>query len=400
MLSTRVRSTQGSRNVLRRNKWLGLGAAAISLGLTVSACGTTDNKSGGDSDSKGVTANIGVMGALSGANASVVIPSVNGAKMALKAWSAEHPDDKIKLVEFDTEGDPAKATPAATKMATDDSFLGVIGGAFSGETRATKGTFGDAGLTMISQSATATDLTLEDPSPVFHRVVGYDEIQGAAIAKYIQTVLNAKKVFVVDDSTTYGQPLADKVKSVLGPLVTASDKTQEKQTDFSAVVSKAKAANPDAIFYAGYAAEAGPFLKQLRDGGVKAQFVGGDGLYGADFPKAAGAASEGAIVTCPCVPAAKVGGTFAADYQKKFGEAPGAYAGEGYDAMNIFLKAIESGAKTREAVEKFVDDYQGQGLTKTYKFDEKGDVAAENVVVWSYKVQGGTLAPDQEISLG
>lgn len=401
MLLARAGSAQGSRNVLRRNKWLGLGAAAISLGLAVSACGTTDDKSdGGSGGSKGVTANIGVLGALSGANASVVIPSVNGAQLALDEWSKDHPDDHIKLVKQDSQGDPAIATPLATKMATDDTFLGVIGGAFSGETRATKGIFGDAGLTMISQSATATDLTLEDPSPVFHRVVGYDEIQGAAIGKYIQTVLKAKKVFVVDDSTTYGQPLADKVKSVLGSSVTASDKTQEKQTDFSAVVSKAKSANPDVIFYAGYAAEAGPFLKQLRDGGVKAQFIGGDGLYGVDFPKAAGAASEGAIVTCPCVPADKVGGTFAQDYQKKFGEAPGAYAGEGYDAMTIFLKAIESGATTREAVEKFVDDYKGQGLTKTYKFDEKGDVAAENVVVWAYKVQGGSLVPDQEISLG
>jgi len=399
MLVTSVTSTQGSRNVLRRNKWLGIGAVAISVGLAVSACGTTDNKSGGSSNSKGVTANIGVMGALSGANASVVIPSVNGAQMALDAWSAKHPDDHIKLVKFDSEGDPAKATPLATKMATDKSFLGVIGGAFSGETRATKSIFGGAGLTMISQSATATDLTLTDPAPTFHRVVGYDEIQGAAIAKYIQSVLNGKKVFVVDDSSTYGQPLADKVKSVLGSAVTGSDKAQTGQTDFSAIVSKAKAANADVVFYAGYAAEAGPFLKQLRDGGVKAKFIGGDGLYGSDFPKAAGSASEGAIVTCPCVPAEKVGGTFAADYQKKFGEAPGAYAGEGYDAMTIFLKAFESGANTRAAVEKFVDSYQGQGLTKTYKFDDKGDVAEANVVVWAYKVQGGNLVPDQEISL-
>ncbi|MDH2416649.1 branched-chain amino acid ABC transporter substrate-binding protein [Nocardioides sp. CER19] len=385
---------------MRRNKWLGIGAVAISLGLAVSACGTTDNKSGGGSGSKGITANIGVMGALSGANASVVIPSVNGAELALSEWSAKHPDDHIKLVKFDSEGDPAKATPLATKMATDKSFLGLIGPAFSGETRATKSILGGAGLTTISQSATATDLTLEDPSPTFHRVIGYDEIQGAAIAKYIQSVLNAKKVFVVDDSSTYGQPLADKVKSVLGGAVTQSDKAQTGQTDFSAIVSKVKAAKPDAVFYAGYAAEAGPFLKQLRDGGVTAKFIGGDGLYGADFPKAAGSASDGAIVTCPCVPAEKVGGTFAQDYQKKFGEAPGAYAGEGYDAMTIYLKAFESGAKTREAVEKFVDSYEGQGLTKTYKFDEKGDVAAENVVVWSYKVQGGNLVPDQEISLG
>lgn len=385
---------------MRRNTRYGFGAVAVSLALALSACGTTDsNDEGGEGGGDGITASIGIMGALSGGNASVVIPSVNGAKLALQQWSEDNPEHKITLQEFDTEGDPAKATPAATKMATDDAFLGVIGGAFSGETRATKGTFADAGLTMISQSATATDLTLEDPSPVFHRVIGYDEIQGAAVGKYIAEVLGAKKVFVVDDSTTYGQPLGDKVRSTLGSLVIGSDKAQERQTDFSAIVAKVRAANPDAIFYAGYAAEAGPFLKQLRDAGVQAPFVGGDGLYGADFPKAAGAASEGAIITCPCLPSEEAGGSFAADYEAEFGEKPGAYAAEGYDAMTIFLKAFEDGADTREKVEEFVDAYEGEGLTKTYKFDEKGDVAESNVVVWAYKVQGDTLVADQEIAL-
>lgn len=387
---------------MRRNKWLGLSAVAVSIALAASACGSSDSEGGSDggSSTEGITANIGIMGALSGSNASIVIPSANGAKLALKQWAPDHPDFHITLVEEDSEGDPDKATPLATKMATDDTFLGVIGGAFSGETRATKAIFGEAGLTMISQSATATDLTLEDPSPVFHRVVGYDEIQGAAIAKYITDVLKSTKVFVVDDSTTYGQPLADKVKSVLGSAVTASDKAQEKQTDFSAIITKVISAAPETVFYAGYTAEAAPFLKQLRDASYTGNFVGGDGVYGADFPEAAGAAAEGAIVTCPCIPADKASGTFAADYQAEYGEAPGAYAAEGYDAMTIFLKAFESGAATRDEIEKFVDAYEGQGLTKAYKFDEKGDVAESNVVVWAYKIQDGQIVPDQEISLG
>ena len=183
---------------MRLNTRAGLGALALALTVTATACGSTEdtgNAAGGDCEGK-----IGIMGALSGANASIVLPSVDGAKLALEQWSAENEDCNIELVEFDTEGDPAKATPVATKMATDDTFLGVMGGAFSGETRATKSIFGDAGLTMISQSATATDLTQEDPSPVFHRVVGYDDVQGAAIAKYLSDVIGAKKVFVIDNS--------------------------------------------------------------------------------------------------------------------------------------------------------------------------------------------------------
>lgn len=382
---------------MRRNTRAGLGAIALALTVTATACGTTDT--GGDAAGDGACeGNIGVMGALSGANASIVLPSVEGAELALKQWSAENEDCDIKIVKFDTEGDPAKATPVATKMATDDSFLGVIGGAFSGETRATKAIFGDAGLTMISQSATATDLTQEEPSPVFHRVVGYDDVQGAAIAKYLSDVVGAKKVFVIDNSDAYGEPLAAKVTEELGDLVVGSDKTQVAQTDFSPTISKVEADKPDAIMYGGYIAEAAPLLKQLRDAGIDTPFIGGDGLYGADFGKAAGSAGEGAIVTCPCVPIED--GTFATDFEEETGNAPGAYAAEGFDAMTIFLDAFADGARTRDEVEKFVDGYDEEGLTKQLAFDDNGDVALENVVIWAYKVVDGALVPDQEISLG
>ena len=381
---------------MRLNTRAGLGALALALTVTATACGSTEDAgtaAGGDCEGK-----IGVMGALSGANASIVLPSVDGAKLALKQWSAENEDCNIELVEFDTEGDPAKATPVATKMATDETFLGVMGGAFSGETRATKSIYGDAGLTMISQSATATDLTQEDPSPVFHRVVGYDDIQGAAIAKYLSDVIGAKKVFVIDNSDAYGEPLAVKVSEGLGDLVVASDKTQVAQTDFSPTISKIESAAPDAVFYGGYIAEASPLLKQMRDANIDVPFIGGDGLYGAGFGEATGKAGEGAIITCPCVPIE--GGTFAEDFEAETGEAPGAYAAEGFDAMNIFLDAIADGARTREEMEEFVDNYDAEGLTKQLAFDENGDVAVENVVIWAYKVTDGVLAPDQEISLG
>lgn len=382
---------------MRRNTRYGLGAIALALAVSATACGTTDDDGGsaGGDECKG---KIGFMGALSGANASIVLPSRDGAKLALKEFLAENDDCDIKLVEFDTEGDPAKATPVANGVAEDLEFLGVIGGAFSGETRATKPIYQEAGVTMISQSATATDLTQDEANrvEVFHRVNGYDDTQGSAIAIYLKDIAKAQKVFVVDDSTTYGGPLGDKIRSELGDLVVGSDKTQEKQTEFSATVSKIEAAAPDAVVYAGYAAEGGPFLKQLRSAGVTATFIGGDGLYGADFPKAAGEQSEGALVTCPCIPAT---GTFAEDFEKEFGAAPGAYAAEGYDAMTIFLEAIKDGNTDRAGVLKFVNDYDEDGLSKHISFDDNGDVAAENVVIWSYKIEGGALVPDQEIPL-
>lgn len=380
---------------MRRNTRAGLGAIALALTVTATACGTTDT--GGDGDASGDECNfkIGVMGALSGANASIVLPSVDGAELAVKQW--DNADCEVELVKFDTEGDPAKATPVATQIAGDDTFIGVMGGAFSGETRATKSIYNDAGVTMVSQSATATDLTQEDQVEVFHRIVPYDDYQGAAIAKYLTDEVGASKVFVVDNSEAYGEPLADRVEETLGDAMIQRDKTEVGQTDFAPTISKMESAEPDAVFYGGYIAEAAPLLKQMRDAGIDAPFVGGDGLYGADFGNAVGAAGEGAVVMCPCAPIAE-DSTFATDYEAEFGGAPGAYAAEGFDAMSVFLAALDDGARTREEVETFVDGYTGEGLSKEIAFDENGDVPAENVSYWAYKNEGGTLVPEVEVT--
>ncbi|KRE99671.1 hypothetical protein ASG88_13755 [Nocardioides sp. Soil777] len=374
---------------------MGLGALALALTVTASACGTTDTDDGGSASGEDCNFKIGVMGALSGANASIVLPSVDGAELALEQWDNE--DCTVALEKFDTEGDPAKATPVATQIAGDETFIGVIGGAFSGETRATKSIYNDAGVTMVSQSATATDLTQEDQVEVFHRLVPYDDYQGAAIAKYLTDEVGASKVFVVDNSEAYGEPLADRVEETLGDAMVQRDKTEVGQTDFAPTISKMESAAPDAVFYGGYIAEAAPLLKQMRDAGIEAPFVGGDGLYGADFGNAVGDAGEGAVVMCPCAPIEE-DSTFAADYEEQFGNAPGAYAAEGFDAMTVFLAALDDGARTREEVETFVDGYTGEGLSKEIAFDENGDVPQENVSYWAYKNEGGTLVPEVEVA--
>jgi branched-chain amino acid transport system substrate-binding protein len=385
---------------LKRNTVRVLGGLALALALATgtTACGSTEapsNQGGGSSTQcKG---KIGFFGALSGGNASVVIPSRDGAKLAFDKFKQENPNCNVEMVEFDTEGEPAKAAPVANQIASNQDFLGVIGGAFSGETRQTKKTYDEAGVTMISASATATDLTAKDQAKVFHRVVGYDEVQGAAIARYVKGVLKATKAFAVDDSTTYGGPLCDKVKADLGSVVASFDKVQEKQTDFAATVSKIKAAAPDAVVYCGYANEAGPFLQQLRAAGVTAKFVGGDGLYGADFPKAAGPQAEGAVVTCPCLPAEKAKGTFAKDFKDKMGQDPGAYAAEGYDAANVFLEAFKAGKTTRKDVLDFVNAYDKDGVTKHIKFDSKGDIETSLVTIWAYVIKNGALVAEQEV---
>jgi branched-chain amino acid transport system substrate-binding protein len=382
--------------MIRSSKtWQAVAFTAVA-GLALSACGTTDTDGGSDAGGGGEDCNfkIGAMGALSGANASIVIPSVDGAELAINQWESD--ECEVTLERFDTEGDPAKATPVATQIAGDESFIGVIGGACAGETRATKTIYQDGGVPMVSQSATATDLTQDDPVEVFHRLVPYDDYQGVAIAKYLTDEAGATKVFVVDNSEAYGEPLADRVEETLGDAMIQRDKTEVGQTDFAPTISKMETAQPDAIFYGGYIAEAAPLLKQIRDAGIDATFVGGDGLYGADFGNAVGEAGEGAIVVCPCAPIEE-DSTFAADFEEAFGGAPGAYAAEGYDAMTVFLKALEDGARTREDVLAFIKDYSEDGLSKSIAFDENGDVPKEQVSYWAYKNEGGTLTPEVEV---
>ncbi|HEX5740934.1 MAG TPA: branched-chain amino acid ABC transporter substrate-binding protein, partial [Pilimelia sp.] len=363
------------------------GTAIAALGVTgVAGCqdSGTNNAGGGG---EGCVGKIASFGAFSGPNSGLVLPSLNGSKLAVKQFN-EKENCEVELIPFDTQGNPTQATPIASQIVQNQEILGAIGGAFSGESNATMPTFEAGKVAMVSPSATAIELTTKG-NKAFHRVVGHDGIQGAAAAQFIKDKLQAKKVFVIDDSTTYGAGIAAETTKALGALVAGSDKVQEKQSNFAATVSKVKGANVDVVVYAGYTNEAAPLLKQLRSGGVNAKFVGFDGLYDPNFPKGAGSAAEGAIVTCPCLPAEKAGGTFSADYQKEYGQAPGSYGAEGYDAAMIILEGIKAGNTTRDKMLEFVKKYDKDGVSKSLKFDDKGDVDRSRVVIWAYEVKGG-----------
>jgi branched-chain amino acid transport system substrate-binding protein len=254
-----------------------------------------------------------------------------------------------------------------------------------------------AGVVIITPSATNPTLAKQGWK-TFHRGLGNDASQGPGAANYIKNVLKAQKVFVIDDASEYGKGLADQVKSTLGGLVTGTDVIQEKQSDFSALISKIQAANPDVIFHGGYYREGAPFLKQLRGAGIKAAYVAGDGVKDDAFVEGAGKdAAEGAILTCPCVPPEKLGGSFPADYKAATGRDPGTYSAEAYDAATILIKGVEAGNTTREKLNTFVGGYTGQGVTTSFKFLADGELDPASVAVWAYKVQSGKIVADQQI---
>ncbi|MDM4719908.1 branched-chain amino acid ABC transporter substrate-binding protein [Micromonospora sp. WMMA1363] len=382
---------------MRRSYSRVLGTAALAAVL-VAAAGCQDSGGGdGGAASGDCGGKIAIFGAFSGDNAGLVLPSLNGAKLAIKQHNDANPDCKITMQEFDTQGDPAQATPVANQVAGDESFLGVIGGHFSGETDATMPVYEAAGLAMVSPSATRIDLT-QKGNKSFFRVVGNDGTQAGAVSTYLKSQ-NAQRVFTIDDGSAYGAGIVAELGKNLGGALVGSDKIQEKQAQFDATISKIKAANADYVFHGGYTREAAPLVRQLRAAGVQAKFVGPDGLYDPAFPQGASGGADGAIITCPCLPADKAGGTFTADYQKEYGQAPGAYGAEGFDAAQVFADAFKDGKKSRAEILEYVKSYDKQGVSKYIKFADNGDVDPSKVVIWAYEIKGTTFEPLQELKL-
>ncbi|RZS45089.1 amino acid/amide ABC transporter substrate-binding protein (HAAT family) [Herbihabitans rhizosphaerae] len=342
-------------------------------------------------------ARIGFLGALSGQFAAVAMPALNGAKLAVEKFRKRKPDCAVDLVMLDTQGDAAKAVPMATRIVPDRDVVGVIGGAFSGESKAIMPILASSGVPMISPSATATELTASGRVPVFHRVLASDEAQAAAAGRYLKDVARAAKVFVVNDSGQYGTALADKVKSVVGPALVGTDTVQQGQRGFPGTIAKITATAPDAVFFAGIYTEAGPLLRELRAASSTAKFVAGDGVYDAQFATLAGPAAQGAVITCSCAPAERTKGVFADEYLSRYGTPAGMFAAEGFDAATVFLDAIESGRRNREDVLRFVKTYDKPGVARHLKFDGDGDLDPSVTTVWTYLVTAGRFVPDQEV---
>ena len=326
---------------------------------------------------------IAMAGALTGPDAALGINIKNGAQLAVDKHNKANPGCQVQLKTFDTEGDPQKATGIAPQIVDDPFTIGLIGPAFSGETKATGTVFDQAGL--VAATASATNVTLsENGWKTFFRGLGNDGVQGPSVANYMKSTLGYQKVCVVDDSTDYGLGLAEVIRETLGPVADSGCNIQVKKgdKDFSAAVTQIKGIAPDAVFFSGYYAEAAPLVQQLKDGGVETTFVSGDGVKDPEFVKQAGGASKDAILSCPCGPAT---GSFADEYTAAFGQEPGTYSTEGYDLGTILVKGIDSGAITREALLGYVRNYDGQGVARKYQWTPEGELTTS--LIWMYKVQ-------------
>ena len=360
-------------------------AVLAAAGLALTACGSSNSSSTAGSGGSCGHYNLAFLGATTGDAGALGQNMVGGIKLALSEYNKAHSDCTVGLKVSDSQGDPAKATPLATKIVQDSSIIGLVGPGFSGESLATGKTFFAAGLPSISPSATNATITQSGWS-TWHRVIGNDSIQGAADVKYMENTANAKKIYLIHDDQDYSVGLAGFVKDALGSAMVADDAVQQKQTDFGPTVTKVTAAAPDAVFYAGYYPEGGLLCKQLRQAGYKGLFMSGDGSEDPNFVKVAGQAADGALLSAPAGPAP-------ADFGQKVkdvtGNDAGLYTTQSYDAANIFLSALKDGKTSPEDINSFIGSYTGDGVSGPIAFDENGDIKESTIYV--YKVKGGKL---------
>ncbi len=340
-----------------------------------------------------ITVKIGHASPLTGPQAHIGKDNEYGATLAIEELNAKGLEIggakvKFELISDDDQADPKQGTTVAQKF-VDAKVNGVIGHLNSGTTIPASKIYFDAGIPQISGSATNPTYTKQGFATAF-RVMANDEQQGKALAQFAAKTLAAKSVAIIDDRTAYGQGLADEFKKAAeaaGLKVVASEYTNDKATDFKAILTKIKSKKPDLVFYGGMDAQGGPMVKQMKSLGLKAKYLSGDGSCTPEFIKLAGEASEGQYCSLPGVPLEQMPGgkTFGDAFSAKYGQIQ-LYAPYVYDATMVMVDAMKRANSVESA--KFLPeigktDYQG--VTAKIQFDEKGDLKGGAISLYQVK---------------
>lgn len=321
----------------------------------------------------------------------------NGFKMAIDDLNAKGVTIGGKKVKFegvmeDDAADPKQGTAAAQKL-VDAKVAGVIGHLNSGTSIPASKIYSDAGIPQISPSATNPKFTRQSFKTTF-RVVADDTALGGTLGRYAANTMKAKSIAVIDDRTAYGQGVADEfekaVKASGGKLV-GREFTNDKATDFQAILTKIKAAKPDVVFFGGMDAVAGPMMKQMKTLGINAKFMGGDGICTEGLVKLAGdGMSDGQVV---CAEAGGVEGSkkkameeFKTRYKAKYNLDVQVYAPYVYDATMVMVEAMKKANSAEPA--KYMQALSGinyDGVTGKIAFDGKGDIKNGALTLFTYK---------------
>ena len=343
------------------------------------------------------TVKIAHAGPTSGGIAHIGKDTENGVHLAIDELNAQNlvlggKKIKFELVAEDDAGDPRQATAVAQKLC-DTQVAGVVGHLQSGTTIPASTVYNRCGIPHITSSATNPDVTKPGYKTTY-RLIANDNALGAAVAIFAHDTLKLKKVAVIDDRTAYGQGLVDVFKATArqqGMEVVGEEFTTDKATDFMAILTGLKNKKPDAIFFGGLDAQAGPMLRQMEQLGLSnVKFFGGDALCTEKLPELSSKAGSLKNVICATGGASiqkMQGGT---EWKKKYdAKFPGQfqiYSPYAYDATFVLVDAMKRANSVDPKVYvPFIAKTQYKGVTANIAFSSKGELTKPAVTLYTYK---------------
>jgi branched-chain amino acid transport system substrate-binding protein len=329
----------------------------------------------------------------------------NGVRLALDEANEQKvkiggKEAKFVLVSVDDQGDPKVGTTVAQKL-VDEKVAGVVGHLNSGVTIPASVIYNQAGIPMISGSATNPEVTERGFKGTF-RTVGRDDQQGPAIASYLASNNKPKVVAILDDATAYGEGIANEVEKTLKAAhvkVLPREKGTDSTTDWRAILTKLRGHKPDAVFYGGMDQTGGPLIKQGRELGIKAVFAFGDGACTDEMSKLAGPAAEGLLCSQAGIPPQAADKKFLEAYKKKFNVDPILYAPFTYDSAKILIAAMQKADSADPA--KYAPEIgkiSYTGATGKIEFDAKGDRKDAEMTIFTMK--SGKIEPIAVVKAG
>ncbi|WP_372588175.1 branched-chain amino acid ABC transporter substrate-binding protein [Acidovorax sp. BLS4] len=342
------------------------------------------------------TVKIGHAGPLSGGIAHIGKDTENGVRLALDDLNTQNLVIGGKKVRFelaaeDDAGDPRQATGVAQKLC-DLKVAGVVGHLQSGTSIPASSIYDKCGLPHITAAATNPDLTKPGYKTTF-RLIANDSALGAALALYAADHLKLKTVAIIDDRTAYGQGVAAVFKATAlqkGLTVVSEEFTNDKATDFMAILTAIKSKKPDGIFYGGLDAQAGPMLRQMEQLGLgSVKYFGGDALCTEKLPDLSSKAAVLKNVTCATGGASVTKMQGGAEWKKRYdAKFPGQfqiYSPYAYDAAMVLVDAMKRADSVDPKVYvPFLSKTQYKGVTANIAFTPKGELTAPAVTLYHY----------------
>ncbi len=321
------------------------------------------------------------------------------AELAVADWT-EKLGRKVELVVGDDQFDPKQAVAVAEKL-IQDGVWGVVGHFYSSSSIPASSVYYQAGIPMVTATSTHPWLTAQGFDNVF-RVSGRDDQHALSAAEFILSRLRAHRIAVVSDRTEYGRTLAETLIRTVERragrrIVVAVEEITQGDKDFSGVVARLKTREPDVVYFGGIFREGGYLVRQMRQAGMKAAFVSGDGVLDPEFVKIAGeeAASGTYLTFAPDPRLLAAAGPFIQRFEARYGPI-GPYVLYTYDAMGMLMRAIQIAKPSTNSKEelrkvlKVMHTMQYDGTLGRLRWDKNGDLATSPYVVYVTR-KGGSL---------